>query len=42
MKWFIGEEKTSNNDINDGMRDILLIKCKTAIEELHVEIDDTN
>ena len=24
------------------MRDILLIKCKTAIEELHVEIDDTN
>ena len=40
----IGEENScnKNNDTNEGLRDILLIKCKTAIEELHLEIDDTN
>ena len=36
-----------NQDNNDdsqtnafGMRDILLVKCKQAIEELHAELDD--
>lgn len=33
-------ENMDDSNLGHGMRDILLVKCKQAIEELHVELED--